>query len=218
MVKKALIVAIDNYVSPYTMYSNVNDGEDLKNTLINKGYSVTTIYNSSATKSNVLNGIYNLIVNRIVGDHICFAFFGHGSKARYSGESDGTAECLCAYNWVSGGIIWDFEIEPIFRNVNCEYDLVFGSCFSGGIGEYDRGRIWQACGENESAWSGILNGKWHGIFPAYLCWMIRNRPYSNALNIYNEVYVNVLRTTSNQHCVLRGSNDSIMKVPFGGII
>lgn len=215
MVKKALIVGINNYVSPYTLYSSINDGEDLKNTLVAKGFSVVTVYNSNATKSNILNNIYSLVSNVTENDHICFAFFGHGSKANYSGESDGTAECLCAYNWSSGGIIWDFEIEPIFRDVKCGYDLVFGSCFSGGVGEYDKGAIWQACGENERAWSGVLNGKWRGIFPAYLFWLFRNRLTFNRMQIYSEAYNNTVMVVPSQHCVLRGSNDTILKKPLG---
>lgn len=215
MVKRALIVAIDTYAVPYTMNSNITDANDLRDVLIQRGYTVTMLTNGNATKSIVLAHLN--MFRRISADHFCFAFFGHGSRAPYSGENDSTAECLCCYNWQYGGLIWDYEIEPIFRQFPCEYDLIFGSCFSGGIGEYDLGAIWQACQENEYSYTAPLypSGVWRGIFSIYLCWFLRNRPNSTRQQIYNELYNYVLAATPTQHCQLRGSYN--YKKPLGAV-
>lgn len=133
MSKKALIVAIDEYPDPYTLKSCINDLNDLSNTLTPKGFTITTITNSQATKTNIINALSNLISTSVSGDSIVFAFFGHGSYILGGNEPDGRIECICPVNVLSGYVITDDELALILNglpsNVSC--DVILGSCYSG---------------------------------------------------------------------------------------
>lgn len=219
MVKKALLVAIDKYVSPYTMYSNINDMEYLKSVLIARGFSVTTLVNNSATKAAILNGINALKSGVVFGDHVCFAFIGHGSQQPNSRENDGTAECLCTYDWQSGGVIWDYEIENVFRSLPCGYDLIFNTCFSGGIGENNLGVTWQACRENEySTAAKTTDGTWRGLFITFFCMAMEHFPDYSRWRIYLQTQQSISKYLSTQHCEVRGAPHELWnEKPFGGI-
>lgn len=220
MVKKAFLAAIDNYASPYTMQSNINDLEYVKSILIGKGFSVTTLINNSATKSAILNGMNSLKNGVGQGDHVVFGFFGHGSQQPNSSEDDGTAECLCAYNWASGGLIWDYEVENVFRSLPCEYDLFFNTCFSDGVGENNMGVTWQACRENEySTAAQTTEGVWRGLFPTFFCWVIEHFSEYSRWRVYLEIQARISKYINTQHCVVRGSPQQLwFEKPFGGII
>lgn len=133
MSKKALIVAIDTYPAPYTLRSCINDLNDLSNTLALKGFTISTVTNSQATKTNIINALSNLINTSTSGDSIVFAFFGHGSYILGGNEPDGRIECICPVNVLSGYVITDDELASIFNglpsNVTC--DVILGSCYSG---------------------------------------------------------------------------------------
>lgn len=133
MSKKALIVAIDAYPSPYTLRSCINDLNDLSNTLTSKGFTISTVTNSKATKTNIINALSNLVNTSVSGDSIVFAFFGHGSYILGGNEPDGRIECICPVNVLSGYVITDDELATILNglpsNVTC--DVILGSCYSG---------------------------------------------------------------------------------------
>lgn len=132
MSKKALIVAIDNYPSPYTLKSTVNDLNDLSGVLTSKGFTITTLKNSQATKTAILSKLGILVLGARSGDSIVFAFFGHGSWIT-GNEPDGRTECICPVNVMSGYVITDNELAAKLAlkrtGVNC--DVILGNCYSG---------------------------------------------------------------------------------------
>jgi hypothetical protein len=133
MSKNALIVAIDNYPSPYELLSTINDLNDLKNTLQLQGFYVNTITNVNATKISIINNLSQLVTTSISGDSIVFAFFGHGSWITSTIEPDGRTECICPVNVFDGYVITDIELNSILsqlpNNVAC--DVILGNCYSG---------------------------------------------------------------------------------------
>jgi metacaspase-1 len=133
MAKKAFIVAIDAYPSPYTLKSCINDSADLQTTLLGKGFTVTTLKNSAAKKAPILAGLSSLVAGAVAGDSIVFAFFGHGSYVA-GPEPDGRTECLCPYDvFSSGKLIRDDELAAILAGIRpgVACDVILGSCYSG---------------------------------------------------------------------------------------
>ena len=132
MAKKAFIVAIDAYPSPYTLRSCLNDLADLQTTLQSKGFTVTSIKNSMAKKASILAGLSSLVAGAVSGDSIVFAFFGHGSYVA-GPEPDGRTECICPYDVFSGRLIRDDELAAILAGIRpgVACDVILGSCYSG---------------------------------------------------------------------------------------
>lgn len=205
--KRALIAAIDNYAPPYTSLSNLNDLYELKNALESKGFVVSTLMDGGATKLAILNELQNLINVSVSGDNLCFAFFGHGSHLSNPVESDGTSECLCCYDWQSGGLIWDYELENMVQGLvsGCECDFIFGSCYAGGMVEGTSCTVWGACRELENSHALKANGIWRGAFALFFCWFLVNYPQFSRYQTYYNTYYNVLNYVPNQHCTLRGT-------------
>lgn len=204
--RKALIAAVDAYQAPYTLNNSVNDANELKSILQSRGFSVVSLQNASATKTNILIQLRAMVQSAYAGDSICFFFAGHGGQMP-SSEPDGTSECLCAYDWQSGGLVWDREIDSIIATVrpgvNC--DLIYGCCFAGGISENPGTSIisWQACGELEYSYIMRMgNGSYRGLFSLFLCDLIRSYPTASRGDIYDTVAYWVQRYAP-QHPVLR---------------
>jgi metacaspase-1 len=133
MSKKALIVAINAYPRPeYVLRSALNDLNDLTTTLIAKGFSITKLTDSAATKSAILSKLNMLITGAVSGDSIVFAFFGHGSWIT-GNEPDGRTECICPVNVFSGYVITDNEIASklALKKSGVTCDVILGNCYSG---------------------------------------------------------------------------------------
>ena len=204
--RKALLASVDAYRQPYTTTNNVNDMNELRAILQGRGFSVTSLVDGAATKTNILNSLRQLVQSAYAGDSICFFFAGHGGQMP-SSEPDGTSECLCAYDWERGGLVWDREIDSIIATVrpgvNC--DLIFGCCFSGGIVETPGPSVisWQACGELEYSYvMRMSNGSYRGLFALFLCDLARSYPTASRGDIYDTVAYWVQRYAP-QHPVLR---------------
>lgn len=206
--REALLVAVDAYRPPHTLHSAVADLNALHEILRMSGFSITALVDAQATKANILSALGNMAkaVTK-PGGAIFFAFFGHGSQLP-STEDDGTSECLCAYDWETGGLVWDHEVEPILANLpplsTCE--LFFGCCFSGGIVEKPGIPIisWQACREEEYAyWVRLEDGSERGLFPL----MFERAFWENPLATRRDVFSNAAYWTQHyapdQHPVLK---------------
>lgn len=215
--RKALVAAVDAYRPPYATNNNVNDLNELKAILQGRGFSVTSLVDGAATKISILNSLRQLVQSAYSGDSICFFFAGHGGQMP-SSEPDGTSECLCAYDWESGGLVWDREIDVIMATVrpgvNC--DLIFGCCFAGGIVESPGRSVisWQASGELEYSYVMRLgNGSFRGLFSLFLCDLIRSYPTASRGDIYDTVAYWVQRYAP-QHPVLRCAATERYQPPF----
>lgn len=217
MSKKALVVAVDAYVAPYTTHSNLNDQADMMATLQAKGFQVSVLTNSGATKANVMASLTGLVQLAQPGDSICFAFFGHGGKSP-SSEDDGSSECLCCYDWQSGGLVWDYDIDQIIQQylasgVNVE--LVYGCCFAGGLSESPGAQtvVWSACQEPNLAYavSGSIGAR--GLHPWLLNYAVRGAPSwsRSAIQAWLATWVQYYAP---QVPVLRASTTKLSKLPF----
>lgn len=130
MTRRAYIAAIDNYPDPYKCQNNLNDLVDLQNTLIPKGFSISSQTDAYATRANILASFTSLITQAVSGDSIFAAFFGHGSW--FNGPY-GRAECICPVDVLQGGLIADYELQAILAmlpaGVTCE--VLLGNCYAG---------------------------------------------------------------------------------------
>lgn len=204
--RKALIAAVDAYREPYTLYAGVNDLADIGDILRMSGFSITTLYNSQATKAAILAGLRSLVQNAQPRESISFAFFGHGGQMP-SSEDDGYSECLCAYDWESGGLVWDREIDAIMAGIEpgVTCDMFFGCCFAGGLVEVPGADVisWQACREEEYSASVKLDGVWRGLFPMFL----RQAYYATPLGTRDDIFRHIAYWTTfyvpTQHPVMR---------------
>lgn len=206
---------MDAYRAPYTMKNNINDMNDTRNTLIQRGFQVIQCQ-SNPTKATILAGLRNLVNTSYAGDSICFAFFGHGGTVP-GPEPDGDSECLCASDWESGGLVWDYEIDSILRGrrpgVAC--DLFFGCCFAAGMHEVPGEAVaWSACGENEPAYVGLIGGVPRGIWPWLLNLALRGYPTAPRDQISYYAYYWTKYYAPSQNAEIRGTASELAQLPF----
>jgi len=133
MTKKALIVGINSYPTPYQLHAAYNDRDDLVTTLTQRGFtSISSVMDTAATRSNILTRLTSLVTNAVSGDSIVFAFFGHGTYISGS-EPDGRTECICPVDVFTKGPITDDQLAVILAKkksgVTC--DVLLGCCYSG---------------------------------------------------------------------------------------
>ena len=81
--KKALLVGIDAYAAPNTLYECVNDVTNMRDILIKYyGFEVDNIRvltDARATKQGILDRLRWLIQDAMLGDKLVFHYSGHGS-------------------------------------------------------------------------------------------------------------------------------------------
>jgi len=131
--RRAYIAAINNYPDPYDLLNPLEDLADLQNTLIPKGFSISSQTDAYATRANILASLTSLVTQAVSGDSIFFGFFGHGSW--FNGPY-GRAECICPSDinpQTGANLIADYEIQAILamkpEGVTC--DVLLGNCYSG---------------------------------------------------------------------------------------
>jgi hypothetical protein len=214
--KRAFLAAVDAYRAPYTMKNNINDMNDTRTSLLQRGFQVVQCQ-SNPSKATIINGLRDLVNTSYAGDSICFGFFGHGGKVP-SAEPDGTSECLCASDWESGGLVWDYEVDAILRGlrpgVNC--DLFFGCCYGAGIHEVPGAQVisWSACGENELAWVVLIAGIQRGIWPWLLNLALRGHPAAPRDQVSYYAYYWTRYYIPSQNAEIRGTASELAQLPF----
>lgn len=214
--KRAFLAAVDAYRAPYTMKNNINDMNDTRNALSQKGFSIVQCQ-ANPTKATILAGLQNLVNSPHAGDSICFGYFGHAGTVP-GPESDGDSECLCAYNWESGGLVYDYEIDTILRGlrpgVNC--DLIFGCCFAAGLHEVPGAIVvaWSACGEDELSYVGLIGGVPRGIYPTIWNIALRGYPTASRAAIHDYAAYWTRYYVSGQNAEIRGTASELAQLPF----
>ncbi len=225
--KILLAIGIDNYPNPYILNSCVNDMNDLVNTMRLKNFSIRTVSNSNATRSEILYQLNKLVNEAVSGNTITFAFFGHGTTL------DGH-QGICPVDFSTSGPIMDYELINIFSNIKSGviFDAIIGSCYSGGatssnvqmpssgntaisksyyipsdgsavlsntiannIGNHV---LWAACKEDQLSWEVVSNGVYRGLYPMYLCQVLRNYPTYTRKQINDIVVPLVMSVVSTQ--------------------
>lgn len=141
MVKKALLVGINDYKSVSDLNGCINDVRDMHFTLRSlfrfETANIRVLTDARATKDNIIARLDWLVRGAKPGDFLVFHFSGHGSQIRdRDGDelSDGMDEILCPYdmNW-DGTFIVDDELNRIFTRLpdGVLLEVFLDSCHSG---------------------------------------------------------------------------------------
>ena len=158
--KRALLIGISDYPTyraadlTWNPIHGANDVELMKGTLCKKGFSVTTITNSSATASKVRLAFRKLATECRAGDLVYIHFSGHGQAYEdLSGdETDGWDEAIVPYDAMlqyKAGVydgrnhILDDELEGYVSSIRAKVGrqgyvyLVLDACHMGGASRGD---------------------------------------------------------------------------------
>jgi hypothetical protein len=133
--KKAFCFSINDYSGERNDLQGCNnDSLNWANLLSSQyGFQVTRIIDSAVTRSAVMKGMTNLIVNSKIGDSLVFTYSGHGTSVvdPTKDEEDGKDEAICLYD----GFLVDDEIRDIFNKLPNGVKLTFisDSCHSGTV-------------------------------------------------------------------------------------
>ena len=148
MVKKALLVGINDYKGVSGLRGCVNDVLDMHfslRSLFNfQTENIRVLTDSRATKANVLHRLEWLVEGVEPGDSVVFHFAGHGSQVRdRDGDElkDSLDELICPYDmdW-DGTFITDDDLNSIFKGVPKDALLeVFLDCCHSGTGLREMG-------------------------------------------------------------------------------
>lgn len=136
MNKKALCIGINNYPGTGSDLAGcVNDANDWKTALEQRGFSVQQLLDQQATKAAMYTGIQCLIQEAQPRDVIVITYSGHGSWVPDDNgdEADGRDEVLCPFDITRNGPLSDDELYDLFqeRKPGVRIVLIFDSCHSG---------------------------------------------------------------------------------------
>jgi metacaspase-1 len=145
MVKKALLVGINDYHSISDLRGCLNDIKNVRD-ILKTFYGFTNndirvVTDDRATEENVQSRLEWMVEGAKAGDQLFFHFSGHGSQIRdRDGDElrDNKDEILCMYgmSWDKGYISDDW-FDDLFAKVpqGVTFELIFDSCHSGTDGE-----------------------------------------------------------------------------------
>ncbi len=144
MAKKALCIGINNYPGTHMdLQGCVNDANDWAATLADRGFAVTKLLDSQATKAAMMAAMSGLIGKAAKNDTLVITFSGHGTYMPDldGDEADGFDEALCTYDISTNGPINDDEIKTLFANRKAGVSilLVADSCHSGTVSRAAQG-------------------------------------------------------------------------------
>lgn len=138
MSKKALCIGINDYPGIQNDLSGcVNDANDWAAALAARGFTVTTLIDSQATKAAMVAAMSALVSGAAKGDTVVITYSGHGTWVpdNNGDEPDGRDEGLCPWDIGSGKVLLDDEIAVIFGNhaPGVRVLLISDSCHSGSV-------------------------------------------------------------------------------------
>jgi hypothetical protein len=141
MTKKALCVGINDY--PYDgsdLNGCVNDARAWADLLVSHydfpSANVKLLFDSQATKANVLAGLKALLAGAKAGDVLVFTNSSHGTyQPDTSGDEPKYDEALCPYD-CGENLIVDDELRGVFKMElpkDVHLTVISDSCFSGSV-------------------------------------------------------------------------------------
>lgn len=138
MAKRALCIGINDYPGTGSdLRGCVNDANDWAATLGGRGFTVSKLLDSQATKAAMVEAFAGLIGGAKDGDTVVITFSGHGTLAPDTSgdEIDGYDEALCPYDIHQGKVLLDDEIHELFnkRPAGARLILISDSCHSGTV-------------------------------------------------------------------------------------
>ncbi|MCP5233071.1 MAG: caspase family protein [Zoogloeaceae bacterium] len=138
MSKRALCIGINDYPGTDSDLSGcVNDAEDWAAMLGARGFEVSKLIDSEATKAAMVTAIRDLVGGAKKGDSVVVTYSGHGTWVPDDSgdEPDGRDEALCPYDIGAGNALLDDEIHELFsaRAAGVRVLLISDSCHSGSV-------------------------------------------------------------------------------------
>jgi hypothetical protein len=145
--RRALCVGIDRYATA-PLSGCVADARAWAGTLVGLGFEPPTLMlDGEATYSAILENLDRLVAGSTAGDVIVFQYAGHGTQLpdvdadEAGGDTPGTDEAICPYDFASGRFLIDDDIGEVFNripegvNLTCFIDC----CHSGTITRFVAG-------------------------------------------------------------------------------
>lgn len=135
----ALCIGINNYPGTHMDLAGcVNDALDWSAELAARGFEVTQLLDSAATKAAMVAAFDAVIGRAVKNDTVVITFSGHGTYApdENGDEDDGYDEALCPHDiQTGGGPLIDDEIHALFskRQAGVKLVLISDSCHSGTV-------------------------------------------------------------------------------------
>jgi len=171
--KRAIVVGISDYPGTANDLEYGDDDAEAMTHVLTTVYGftdVTTITNTSALRSVIMNEIDALRVRTQSNDEVVFFFSGHGMNGiADDGDAEKRDEAICAHDGSQIVPIWDGELKQAFESFLTDRIIfIFDSCLAGGMDDLQEpGRvILMACGETGYSYEGDQWG--HGEFTYYL--------------------------------------------------
>jgi hypothetical protein len=133
----ALCVGINDYPGAGDLSGCINDAMDWSQVLQSRGYTVTTLLDSSATKARIVAELLGIVDSMKYRDRFVFCYSGHGTWVPDGDgdEPDGRDEALCCHDYASGGLLIDDEMHTIFGRARhgTQITVLSDSCHSGTV-------------------------------------------------------------------------------------
>jgi hypothetical protein len=144
--KKALLIGI-NYKSIPTISLNgcIDDTINMRNMLIDAyGYESSnivmlrddnpTLFNPP-TKNNIIQQLQQLALQSSKLEEVWIHYSGHGSQINQIGtdEPTGMDQVIIPIDYKTNGVIIDYQLLSIIKNIKCRAILLFDSCHSGTV-------------------------------------------------------------------------------------
>ncbi|GAB3245544.1 caspase family protein [Chitinimonas naiadis] len=138
MSKRAICIGINDYPGTQNDLSGcVNDANDWASELGTRGFGVTKLLDSNASKAALVGAIGDVIGNAARNDTVVITYSGHGTWVpdQNGDETDGRDEALCPWDIGSGQVLLDDEIQRLFslRAPGVRVLLISDSCHSGSV-------------------------------------------------------------------------------------
>jgi hypothetical protein len=141
MAKRALCVGINDYPgSNMDLNGCVNDAMDWHALLESRGYRVTRLLDSEATRAAITEQLQQLIGTAADGDSLVFTFSGHGSwmPDDDSDEPDSRDEMMCPHDVMKDEFLLDDDLNDIFHTkpAGARLYVIGDCCHSGSVVRY----------------------------------------------------------------------------------
>jgi hypothetical protein len=139
MANRALCIGINNYPGTHMDLGGcINDANDWAAELGRRGFTVSKLLDSEATKAAMVAGFKSVIGGAVKGDLVVITYSGHGTYVPDTNgdELDGLDEALCPYDvQTARAALLDDEIHALFaaRAAGVRLVLISDSCHSGTV-------------------------------------------------------------------------------------
>lgn len=138
MAKTALCIGINDYPGTGSDLAGcVNDANDWRDALGDRGFSADVMLDADADKSAMKNAIEDIVTSAGSGDVVVITYSGHGSWVvdTDSDEPDNRDEVLCPHDIGQNRPLKDDELHEIFsdKERGARVVLISDSCHSGSV-------------------------------------------------------------------------------------